>query len=153
MGRFQRIFTWAMMVGGICFAVGFFGPIVWAPDANQGPLLGIFITGPLGFLLGIAIGVVREIMGAGRPVAAAGAGDASPASAPARAHARRISVDEIVAYPIARAILGFASILLVANGATSLRDGGRGPAAAIMLGVVAGWIAATGRIPRWSRRR
>ena len=28
------------------------GPIVFTPQANQGPLLGIFITGPLGFLLG-----------------------------------------------------------------------------------------------------
>jgi hypothetical protein len=26
--------------------------MIWAPDANQGPLLGIFYTGPLGFLLG-----------------------------------------------------------------------------------------------------
>jgi hypothetical protein len=35
---------------------GFFGPIVLAPEANQGPLLGIFITGPLGFLLGFVLG-------------------------------------------------------------------------------------------------
>jgi len=30
-----------------------------APGANQGPLLGIFITGPLGFLAGLAWGVFR----------------------------------------------------------------------------------------------
>jgi hypothetical protein len=161
--RFQRVFTWGMMVGGICFAVGFFGPIVWAPDANQGPLLGIFITGPLGFLLGIGIGIVREIMGAGRtvPSSATGGSPAMKGPGPSLPGAgvnslpsmKRLSMDEIVAFPMVRAIMGLAAILLLANGATSLGDGGRGPAAAIALGVVAGWIAATGRIPRWFRRR
>jgi len=42
----------AVIVGSIGFCAGFFGPILLAPEANQGPLLGIFITGPLGFLLG-----------------------------------------------------------------------------------------------------
>ena len=44
------------LVGGIAFAAGFFGPIVFAPDANQGPLLGIFFTGPLGFSAGVLVG-------------------------------------------------------------------------------------------------
>ena len=43
-------------LGAIGFAAGFFGPIALAPEANQGPLLGIFITGPLGFLLGAVLG-------------------------------------------------------------------------------------------------
>ena len=42
----------ALALGGIGFCAGFFGPLLLAPDANQGPLLGLFITGPLGFLLG-----------------------------------------------------------------------------------------------------
>ena len=42
----------AIVAGGIGFSAGFFGPIIFTPEANQGPLLGIFITGPLGFLLG-----------------------------------------------------------------------------------------------------
>ena len=42
----------ALVTGAIGFSVGFFGPILLTPGANQGPLLGIFITGPLGFLLG-----------------------------------------------------------------------------------------------------
>jgi hypothetical protein len=46
------IFSGAGMVGGIGFVLGFFGPIIFMPGANQGPLLGIFITGPLGFILG-----------------------------------------------------------------------------------------------------
>jgi hypothetical protein len=40
------------VLGGIGFVGGFFGPMIFAPGANQGPLLGIFITGPLGFVLG-----------------------------------------------------------------------------------------------------
>src|SRR5262245_9063751 len=42
----------AFAIGGVGFAAGFFGPIIFMPEANQGPLLGIFITGPLGFVLG-----------------------------------------------------------------------------------------------------
>ena len=42
----------AVVTGAIGFSGGFFGPLIFAPEANQGPLLGIFITGPLGFLLG-----------------------------------------------------------------------------------------------------
>jgi hypothetical protein len=40
------------MVGGISFCAGFFGPMIFAPGANQGPMLGLFITGPLGFIAG-----------------------------------------------------------------------------------------------------
>jgi hypothetical protein len=42
----------ALVTGAIGFVGGFFGPMLFAPDANQGPLLGILITGPLGFLIG-----------------------------------------------------------------------------------------------------
>jgi len=41
--------TWGCIVGFVGFAIGFFGTMLWAPDANQGPLLGIFVTGPFGF--------------------------------------------------------------------------------------------------------
>jgi hypothetical protein len=50
----------AFAVGGIGFVLGFFGPLLLTPDANQGPLLGIFITGPVGFLLGLLWGTGRE---------------------------------------------------------------------------------------------
>jgi hypothetical protein len=46
------------VVGGISFLAGFVGPIVLRPDAPQGPLLGIFFTGPLGALAGAALGIV-----------------------------------------------------------------------------------------------
>jgi len=45
-----------LIVGGLGFAAGFFGPIILTPSANQGPLLGIFFTGPLGFVVGAVIG-------------------------------------------------------------------------------------------------
>lgn len=54
-----RILTTAAIVGGLSFVVGFIGPALTS-DSNLGPLLGIFVTGPLGFLLGILIGVVMS---------------------------------------------------------------------------------------------
>ena len=51
---------WAIALGGLGFLLGFFGPLWLAPEANQGPLLGIFITGPVGFFLGIVWGLWRE---------------------------------------------------------------------------------------------
>ncbi|MDA3792293.1 MAG: hypothetical protein PF545_01355 [Elusimicrobia bacterium] len=54
-GLISHILYGAIVLGGIGFFVGFFGPIIFTPDAAQGPLLGIFITGPVCFLLG-AIG-------------------------------------------------------------------------------------------------
>ena len=58
--RREHPIGFALFVGAIAFAAGFFGPIVLAPDANQGPLLGIFITGPLGLLVGLVWGVARS---------------------------------------------------------------------------------------------
>jgi hypothetical protein len=48
----------ALITGGIGFSAGFFGPIIFTPSANQGPLLGIFITGPLGLILGAVGGAL-----------------------------------------------------------------------------------------------
>jgi hypothetical protein len=45
-----------VVLGLLGFVAGFFGPILLAPQSNQGPLLGIFITGPLGFVVGIILG-------------------------------------------------------------------------------------------------
>jgi hypothetical protein len=46
----------AVTLGVTGFVLGFFGPMLLAPDANQGPMLGIFITGPGGALLGVVLG-------------------------------------------------------------------------------------------------
>jgi hypothetical protein len=47
-----------LMIGAAAFLAGFVGPIILSPEANQGPLLGIFITGPLGLMAGAIAGVV-----------------------------------------------------------------------------------------------
>jgi hypothetical protein len=57
--RFRRAMAPALLLGGIGFAAGFFGPMIFSPGANQGPLLGIFITGPLGFLAGLGWGIFK----------------------------------------------------------------------------------------------
>jgi hypothetical protein len=52
----------AGIVGVVGFVSGFFLPIILSPDANQGPLLGLFITGPGGGLLGLAVGLVAGLL-------------------------------------------------------------------------------------------
>jgi uncharacterized membrane protein YeaQ/YmgE (transglycosylase-associated protein family) len=46
----------ALLMGVTGFVIGFFGPIKYQPWANQGPMVGIFLTGPGGLLLGGLIG-------------------------------------------------------------------------------------------------
>src|SRR5262245_61729183 len=48
----------AAVIGGVAFAAGFAGPIILRPDLPQGPLLGIFITGPLGVVAGAILGAL-----------------------------------------------------------------------------------------------
>ena len=48
---------YGISLGGIGFVCGFFGPVLLNPSANQGPLLGIFISGPIGCLIGAVIGL------------------------------------------------------------------------------------------------
>lgn len=47
----------AMVVGSIGFIGGFVGPIILRSDSPQGPLLGIFFTGPIGFGIGLVGGI------------------------------------------------------------------------------------------------
>jgi hypothetical protein len=60
-----RILVWALCVGAVSFAAGFFGPILFS-DSNLGPLLGIFVTGPLGVLVGALVGALRVAKASGR---------------------------------------------------------------------------------------
>jgi hypothetical protein len=52
-----RIIVWAFGVGFVSLAAGWFGPAYFSPS-NLGPLLGIFVTGPLGTLAGALIGAL-----------------------------------------------------------------------------------------------
>jgi hypothetical protein len=54
----EETIKWALVVGAVGFCGGFFGPMIVAPDANQGPLLGLFITGPVGVLIGAVGGFI-----------------------------------------------------------------------------------------------
>jgi hypothetical protein len=54
--------VWALALGAVGFACGFFGPIALNPEANQGPLLGIFITGPGGVVAGLVAGVIARML-------------------------------------------------------------------------------------------
>lgn len=62
MDKLDTILQWiglmALFFGVLGLAIGYFGPIVLMPEANQGPLIGIFITGPGGAIAGAFIGAV-----------------------------------------------------------------------------------------------
>jgi hypothetical protein len=51
----------------VAFLAGFAGPILLTPDSPQGPPLGIFFTGPLGFVVGAVIGLGIGLVRARRP--------------------------------------------------------------------------------------
>jgi len=53
---------WPIILGAVGFAAGFFGPMLFVPDANQGPMVGIFLSGPAGAALGAALyGICRVL--------------------------------------------------------------------------------------------
>lgn len=60
-----RLLGWTLGVGAVSFAAGFFGPIIFS-KSNLGPLLGIFVTGPVGFLAGAVIGALYIARGSAR---------------------------------------------------------------------------------------
>jgi hypothetical protein len=128
----RRVLAWTFAVGGVAFTAGFFGPMILAPGANQGPLLGIFITGPLGLMVGLALGVGREMLGY----------QASPLDLMAGFGDQGLRL----AATAGGAILAF-------YGLSGLRRGeGRPAAASIVVGVVLLWYGMAGRFPAWFRR-
>ena len=48
-----------VLVGAVGFALGFFGPMILDPSSGNGPMLGIFITGPIAFVVGWLWGLWR----------------------------------------------------------------------------------------------
>jgi hypothetical protein len=131
----RRVAHWTAVVGGVCFAAGFFGPMILAPDANQGPLLGIFITGPLGVVAGLLIGGIREVLGR----------TATPLEI--------VRSFGIGGHEILRAGAGAGGCVLLLDGLRGLPNGGgRAAAAGIVVGGVLLWYAVAGRVPAWFRR-
>jgi hypothetical protein len=49
---------WAIVLGLVGLISGILGPILFQPGANQGPLMGVFFTGPLGFIIGGILGAL-----------------------------------------------------------------------------------------------
>lgn len=52
----------ALLMGVTGFLIGFFGPLKFQAWANQGPMVGIFLTGPGGTVLGGIIGIALGFM-------------------------------------------------------------------------------------------
>jgi len=50
--------VWTLGVGFVSLAAGWFGPAYFAPRSNLAPPIGLFVTGPLGVLLGALIGAL-----------------------------------------------------------------------------------------------
>jgi len=57
----QRALRYGSVTGLAGFSLGFFGPMLLDPTSGNGPLLGIFITGPLGALTGSVVGILHEL--------------------------------------------------------------------------------------------
>lgn len=57
----MKIMMWGLLFGFAGFAAGFAGPLLLLPQLPQGPLLGIFITGPAGVIVGCIVGGVRVL--------------------------------------------------------------------------------------------
>jgi hypothetical protein len=51
-----QVREWIFVFGCVWFLAGFIGPMIVVPSANQGPMVGIFITGPLGVVTGAVLG-------------------------------------------------------------------------------------------------
>lgn len=47
--------SWPLILGAAGFAAGFLGPMIFIPEANQGPMVGIFVSGPGGVALGLLL--------------------------------------------------------------------------------------------------
>jgi len=49
---------WALVLGAVGFAAGFFGPMVLNPESNLGPIIGILFSGPAGAIAGAVLGAI-----------------------------------------------------------------------------------------------
>lgn len=55
-------FLWPVLLGAAGFCAGFFGPMIFVPESNQGPMVGIFLTGPGGVALGLLLWLLMKLL-------------------------------------------------------------------------------------------
>jgi hypothetical protein len=53
-------FLWIVLLGVSGFVAGFFGPMIFIPESNLGPIVGILFSGPAGFGLGLVMFLVMK---------------------------------------------------------------------------------------------
>jgi hypothetical protein len=53
---------WALVLGAVGFAAGFFGPMVLSPESNLGPIIGILFSGPGGAVAGLILGAACGVL-------------------------------------------------------------------------------------------
>ena len=58
----RRAIRWALVLGAVGFAAGFFGPMVLSPESNIGPIIGILFSGPAGAIIGFVLGAVASTL-------------------------------------------------------------------------------------------
>jgi len=58
-GLLGSVMMGALVTGAVGFALGFVGPMILTPESNQGPLFGIFISGPIGVVVGAIGGAIH----------------------------------------------------------------------------------------------
>lgn len=144
MPAFLRVLKWGIGIGFLCFIPGFFGPMILAPGATQGPLLGILYTGPIGLILGLGVGVWREWR-------------RNPGDLPDRAPAPKRPLprwDELLTHPLSRVVAGLLALIFLVKGIEGLREGaGRGAGSAVVIAGILGWFSLTAKLPSIVRRR
>jgi len=58
----RRALRWALVLGAVGFAAGFFGPMMLSPESNIGPIIGILFSGPAGVIIGFVLGAVASAL-------------------------------------------------------------------------------------------
>lgn len=59
----NRVFQWGLWVGFIGFVLGFVGPLLFADEnATVAPVIGIIVTGPSGFIVGVICGLATGVI-------------------------------------------------------------------------------------------
>jgi hypothetical protein len=56
--KLRRALRLGLLLGAGASFAGVVGSAVLGPESNQGPLLGILITGAIGFAVGVALGLL-----------------------------------------------------------------------------------------------